>query len=772
MRILIGIILLFGQLSKAASSNDLVIEGKLLKADGTPVEGTNVNFTIEVYSPGAEACLLYKEHRNSLNMNGTQGYFSFDLGSGTRTGSNFEDTSTIKDILSNSGRTPFSLLTCATGNSYTPAPTAVRKVRVTYNDGLGDVVVGSDITVGASAYANYAYSLEGYGSGDFLKVNNSGALLTQSNLESVFSTAPRISELNNLIDGTSTQYMKANPSGSVGFNGQVISGVAAPLAGTDATNKSYVDGKLGGNNINTGALTGADSGKILKWNGSQWIAAATSTIATADLSADAVTSAKILDGTIATADIANLAVTDTKINDLGVDKITSGVGRYFSYAPNGSSCTTGQSLSWNNTSTRWECVTPTVGTITALTGDVTASGPGSVLATISANAVTSLKIQDGTIVDADINTSAAIADTKLATIASSGKVLNSATTATSTNTINSIVARDASGNFSAQNISANTFTGDGSNLTNLNPSALTGTIPITKGGTGATTPAGAINALMPSQTTNNGKILKTDGSNVAWADLNDNSKLPLAGGTMSGALILALGTAGAPGLSLSGTSTGLYSMGTNQIGISINGIQNWKIDSSGIEGGTVGSAYVKQSAGAVTAPTFSFSGDDDTGMFRSAADNLSFSTGGAEAIHVDAAGNVGIGTSNPSVNLDVNGKIRAGRYIASGTPLSAAIDATVGAATGGSSKSLYGRDSASTVGIDTGSSPGTGLLVTVTFKNAFINPICSLTPASANAANAKVYINATTTQYSIYAAVALPATTNGFSWNVICMEVN
>ena len=58
--------------------------------------------------------------------------------------------------------------------------------------------------------------------------------------------------------------------------------------------------------------------------------------------------------------------------------------------------------------------------------------------------VNSDNIVDLSIVNADINASAAIVDTKLATIATAGKVSNSATTATSGNTANAIVARDAS----------------------------------------------------------------------------------------------------------------------------------------------------------------------------------------------------------------------------------------------------------------------------------------------------------------------------------------
>ena len=85
--------------------------------------------------------------------------------------------------------------------------------------------------------------------------------------------------------------------------------------------------------------------------------------------------------------------------------------------------------------------------LTATTGIVKTTDIGS---------VTSAMILDGTIVNADISSSAAIADTKLATIITSGKVANSATTATDANTANAIVSRDASGNFTANLITVNT----------------------------------------------------------------------------------------------------------------------------------------------------------------------------------------------------------------------------------------------------------------------------------------------------------------------------
>jgi len=47
-------------------------------------------------------------------------------------------------------------------------------------------------------------------------------------------------------------------------------------------------------------------------------------------------------------------------------------------------------------------------------------------------------------------------------------------------------------------------------------SEVTGTLPITNGGTGQTTANAALNALLPSQTGNSGEYLFTDGTNTKW----------------------------------------------------------------------------------------------------------------------------------------------------------------------------------------------------------------------------------------------------------------
>jgi hypothetical protein len=58
-------------------------------------------------------------------------------------------------------------------------------------------------------------------------------------------------------------------------------------------------------------------------------------------------------------------------------------------------------------------------------------------------------------------------------------------------------------------------------------------------------------------------------------------------------------------------------------------------------------------AGTAAAPSFTRTGDTNTGIFFPAADTIAFSEGGAEAMRITSAGNVGIGTTSPATKLDV-----------------------------------------------------------------------------------------------------------------------
>jgi hypothetical protein len=65
-------------------------------------------------------------------------------------------------------------------------------------------------------------------------------------------------------------------------------------------------------------------------------------------------------------------------------------------------------------------------------------------------------------------------------------------------------------------------------------SNVTGTVAIANGGTGQTTANTAFNALAPSQTSNSGKYLTTDGTNSSWASVSASAATPTALGTVYG----------------------------------------------------------------------------------------------------------------------------------------------------------------------------------------------------------------------------------------------
>lgn len=91
-----------------------------------------------------------------------------------------------------------------------------------------------------------------------------------------------------------------------------------------------------------------------------------------------------------------------------------------------------------------------------------------------------------------------------------------------------------------------------------------------------------------------------------------------------------------------GTSAGTNFIGTTDtqdIRFKTNSADRWNI--SHANNGQLQS----YSLGTNALPAYSFQGDQNTGIFSSAADELNFSTAGTERIRIDAVGNVGIGTT-------------------------------------------------------------------------------------------------------------------------------
>lgn len=174
-------------------------------------------------------------------------------------------------------------------------------------------------------------------------------------------------------------------------------------------NNTIVDGDISTTaNIAHSKLVNATDGQILL--GTTTTGVITATSITGDISITGAGVATITPLSVVDGDIANTTIT--------LAKLVSGIS--------------GQIVLANGTG---------VPAYTTVSGDITIGATG-------VTAIGSLKVTNGML-------TGSIADTKLLTIATSGKVSNSATTATAVNTNSAIVARDASGNFAANLITGN-----------------------------------------------------------------------------------------------------------------------------------------------------------------------------------------------------------------------------------------------------------------------------------------------------------------------------
>lgn len=279
------------------------------------------------------------------------------------------------------------------------------------------------------------------------------------------------------------------------------------------------------------------------------------------------------------------------------------------------------------------------------------------------------------IVNADVDPAAAIVDTKLATISTAGKVANSATTATSANTANAIVARDASGNFSAGTVTvaagsaatpsiqfsgststgisaqtANTLSFDtnGIERMNINPSGTVTINALNSAGVVHTNASGnlstslIVNADVSASAaivdtklatiSTAGKVANSattaDSNNTASAIVARDASGNFSAGTVSANLTAPAGTAAAPSIQFSGsTNTGISAPTVNTLSFDTNGAERMSVNSTGL---TV-------QAGTAAAPSIQFSGSTNTGISAATANRLSFDANGIEQMSISTA---------------------------------------------------------------------------------------------------------------------------------------
>ncbi len=252
--------------------------GQIIKPTGHTVQSSSVTFNVQILSPGAEECVLYRE-THVINMSNSNGIFSLLIGSGNRAPSvGFEYVNSLSDALSN-GTGMVTPDNCAAIGTYNPSSGDSRKIRITITED-SNIFTLPDQMITTVPYAASALSIDGLSASQIL--SDDGADLNQANLETVFSVT-NYPILLDLIGGTSNLYLSSTPTAPVNMNGQVINAVADPLIGTDAANRNYVDSTVGGRPADTVALSGltvGDAGNVLVWNGTEWTSGAPSADAT------------------------------------------------------------------------------------------------------------------------------------------------------------------------------------------------------------------------------------------------------------------------------------------------------------------------------------------------------------------------------------------------------------------------------------------------------------------------------------------------------------
>ncbi|MBL7557938.1 MAG: hypothetical protein JNM24_19070, partial [Bdellovibrionaceae bacterium] len=188
----------------SANNPGVSYQGRIFKPDGNPLEGSNVQFRMQVRSPGSENCLLYEEVQ-TINMVASSGIFSITLndGSGTRL-----DTPTyqVDRIFANRDTMTLDATRCSVGTTYTPNSGDGRKFVVYFKDEtMGAYEPLPIMSLNYSPQAMYALEAQKV---DKFSINN---ILRTVDVSGNPVAAPaldptQLTNLTNLLAGTSTQY--------------------------------------------------------------------------------------------------------------------------------------------------------------------------------------------------------------------------------------------------------------------------------------------------------------------------------------------------------------------------------------------------------------------------------------------------------------------------------------------------------------------------------------------------------------------------------------
>jgi hypothetical protein len=230
--------------------------------------------------------------------------------------------------------------------------------------------------------------------------------------------------------------------------------------------------------------------------------------------------------------------------------------------------------------------------------------------------------------------------------------------ATDANTANKVVARDASGNFSAGTITASL---SGNATTSTTATQVGNTLTVGSYLTGDNFDGSAASTIAVDATDANtaNKVVARDASGNFSAGTITAS---LSGNATTATTATQVGNTLTVGSYLTGDNFDGSAASTIAVDATDANTANKVVarDASGnFSAGTITLNEINGDDGSLTDPTFTFSSDTTTGMFKlSGESGLGFTCGNSEKLRIDSGGNVGIGTDNPTEKLDVNGNAR------------------------------------------------------------------------------------------------------------------
>lgn len=234
--------------------------------------------------------------------------------------------------------------------------------------------------------------------------------------------------------------------------------------------------------------------------------------------------------------------------------VTGGAGGVYYSLNNSYSNSTGVPYETKVNATQYLYSSSIPSAITALTGDVTASGTGSQAASVvriqgrnvSSTAPTSGQVLawngtawtpttssgSGTVTSVALSGGTTGLTTSGGPITSSGTItlagtLGVANGGTGATTLTGIIKGSGTSPLSVA-VAGTDYVAPNGNITGT-AGNVTGTVAIANGGTGQTTAANAINALVPSQSGQSGKVLTTNGSVVSWGTAGGSGITALTG---------------------------------------------------------------------------------------------------------------------------------------------------------------------------------------------------------------------------------------------------